>query len=187
MPVTTLDPATALVLIDLQQGIAGYPTITPLADVAGRAAELARAFREHGLPVVLVNVAGGAPGRIEQARRTGDLPPEALQLLPELGQSPGDVLITKRSWGAFTGTGLEEQLRSREVTQVVLAGVSTSVGVDSTARQAFELGFNVTLAVDAMTDTSVDAHAHSVERIFPRLGETGTAADIAALLERAAA
>ena len=187
MPVTTLDPATALVVIDLQKGIAAYPTVTPLADVVGRAADLARAFREQGLIVVLVNVAGGAPGRTEQARRTGELPPEALQLLPELGEAPGDVLITKRSWGAFTGTRLEEELRRRSVTQIVLAGVSTSAGVDTTAREAFGLGFNVTLAVDAMTDMTAEAHASCVERIFPRLGETGTIAEIIALLDRAGA
>ncbi|WP_428393415.1 isochorismatase family protein [Lichenicoccus sp.] len=187
MSIATLDPTTALVIIDLQKGIAAYPTIQPLAEVVGHAADLARAFREQGLPVVLVNVAGGAPGRTEQARRTGELPPEALDLLPELCQDPQDIVITKRSWGAFTSTGLEQELRRRGVTQIVLAGVSTSIGVDTTARQAFDLGFNVTLAVDAMTDTSAEAHTNSVDRIFPRLGETGTVAEIVALLDRAGA
>ena len=82
--------------------------------------------------------------------------------------------MTKRTWGAFTNTGLREYLEKLGVTQAVIAGISTSAGVESTARFAHELGFNVSLAVDAMTDTSLDAHTNSVTRIFPRLGETGT-------------
>jgi nicotinamidase-related amidase len=83
----------------------------------------------------------------------------------------------------FTNTGLEVHLKHLGVTQVVIAGISTSKGVESTARHAHELGFNVTLAVDAMTDTSLEAHFNSVTRIFPRLGETGTAQEIIEMLE----
>jgi len=71
------------------------------------------------------------------------------------------------------------------VTQVVIAGIATSIGVESTARYAYELGFNVTLAVDAMTDMNLDAHINSVTRIFPRLGETGTTQEIIDLLDKA--
>jgi nicotinamidase-related amidase len=81
-----------------------------------------------------------------------------------------------------TAPDLEAYLKSTGVTQVVVCGVATSVGVESTARQAHELGFNVTLAVDAMTDISAEAHANSLERIFPQLGETGTAKEIVDLL-----
>ena len=90
--------------------------------------------------------------------------------------------MTKRTWGAFTGTALETTLRKLGVTQVVVVGVSTSAGVESTARHAHELGFNVTLATDAMTDMQLDNHTHSINRIFPRLGETGTTREILALL-----
>ena len=65
----------------------------------------------------------------------------------------------------------------------MLAGVATSIGVESTARQAHELGFNVTLVTDAMTDINSDAHVNSITRIFPKLGETGTTQEIMALLE----
>ena len=92
--------------------------------------------------------------------------------------------MTKQTWGAFTGTDLEAHLRGLGVTQVVLAGVATSIGVESTARQAYELGFNVTLATDAMTDRDAEAHANSVTRIFPKLGETGTAQEVVDLLDR---
>ena len=91
--------------------------------------------------------------------------------------------MTKRTWGAFHGTTLDEQLRARGVTQVVVTGVSTSAGVESTARSAHEHGYHVVLATDAMTDTSGDAHANSVERIFPRLGETGTTDEILEVLD----
>jgi nicotinamidase-related amidase len=147
------------------------------------AAALADAFRRHGLPVVLVNATGVAPGRTEQARPRGEFPAGWSDLIPELNQQPEDHTVTKRTWGAFTSTDLDEHLKKLGVTQVVVAGVATSIGVESTARQAHELGFNVTLAVDAITDMNPDAHSNSITRIFPRLGETGTTWEIVALLD----
>ena len=182
MALTTLDAKTALVVIDLQKGIVALPTAHPIAAVVKYARALADAFRDHGLPVVLVNVAGGAPGRTEQARRLGELPDDWADLVAELDRQPQDHTVTKRTWGAFTGTDLAEHLKKLGVTQVVIAGVATSIGVESTARQAYEHGFNVALAVDAMTDMSPEAHLNSVTRIFPRLGETGTTRKIIDLL-----
>jgi nicotinamidase-related amidase len=184
MPVTTLDPTTALVVIDLQKGIVGSPTVHPTNGVVKRARELADAFRRHALPVVLVNVDGGASGRAEQTRSTRDFPAGWTDLVPELNQQPTDHTVTKRTWGAFTNTGLEKHLRDLGVTQVVIAGVSTSIGVESTARHAHENGFHVTLAVDAMTDMNADAHQNSITRIFPRLGETGSTEEIVELLNK---
>lgn len=181
MTVTTLDPRSALVVIDLQRGIVSLPTAHPTAQVVENAAALATAFRRRGLPVVLVNVDGGAPGRAEQARKTTG-PPDWTDLVPELNAQPSDHRVTKRTWGAFTDTDLQAFLESRRVTQVVLAGISTSAGVESTARNAHELGFNVTLVVDAMTDTNAEAHVNSTTRIFPRLGETGTTQAVLRLL-----
>ena len=182
MALTTLDPKTALIVIDIQKGIVQLPCAHPMAGVIGRVAEITQAFRRHHAPVVLVNVAGGAPGRSEQPKRMGDLPADWAELIPELDAQEGDHRVTKRTWGAFTHTGLHEHLQKLGVTQVVIVGVATSIGVESTARQAYELGYNVTLATDAMTDMNADAHANSVARIFPRLGETGSAAEVAALL-----
>jgi nicotinamidase-related amidase len=183
MTATTLDPRTALVIIDLQKGLAGYPTVHPFETIVANAATLAAQFRSRGLPVVLVNAAGGAPGRTEQPPRlAGARAADWLELLPELGRQEKDMLVTKTTWGAFASSDLAARLKSAGVTQVVLAGVATSIGVESTAREAFGLGFNVTLAVDAMTDLDADAHANSIARIFPRLGETGTTSEIVALL-----
>ena len=161
------------------------PTVHPGAEVVKRAAALAEAFRRHGLPVVLVNVDSLAPGRTDSRRRTSQpSPPTGRDSCPELDRRPQDHTVTKRTWGAFTGTGLNEHLKSLGVTQVVIVGIATSAGVESTARQAHELGYNVALAVDAMTNRSAEAHANSITRIFPRLGETGATQEIIELLDR---
>lgn len=183
MTVTTLDPQTTLVVIDLQNGIVSYPTAHPIGEVVAHASALAEAFRRRGLPVVLVNVTGGAPGRAEQSRSMGELPAGWADFVPELDRQPQDHTVTKRTWGAFTNTDLDDHLKKQGATQIVLAGVATSIGVESTARFAHELGFNVTLAIDAMTDMNAEAHDNSITRIFPRLGETGTTREILDLLD----
>ena len=182
MPLTTLDPKSALVVIDLQKGLLAYPTLRPLAEIAARARELADAFRRHGRTGVLVNAAGRAPGRTDQPRAAPAFPPGWTDLLPELGEHAADLRLTKHAPGAFGDSALAGELRSRGVTQVVVVGVSTSNGVEATARQAFDLGFNVTLPVDAITDVDAASHDHAVARIYPRIAETGTTADVLALL-----
>lgn len=182
MALTTLDPNTALIVVDLQRGIVGSSFVHPIAGVVSRSRALLDAFRERGLPVVLVNVDGAAPGRTERQRRGEPYPAGWTELIPELDQQPGDIVVTKRTWGAFTRTDLESRLKARGVTQVVVTGVATGTGVESTARQAYEYGFNVTLALDAMTDARPEAHDYSIRNVFPRLGETGTAQDIIDLL-----
>ncbi len=192
MPISVLDAVPALVLVDLQKGIVAVPgSPLPTATVLANAAALAAAFREHGLPVVLVNVTGGAPGRTEAhsaavaaaaGATAAPRPADWAELADELTAHPGDVRITKRTWGAFHGTVLHDELAGRGVTQVVLGGVTTSIGVETTARSAYEHGYHVVLATDAMTDRDETMHTHAVERVFPRLGETGTTADVLALL-----
>jgi nicotinamidase-related amidase len=182
MALTTLDPNTALIIVDLQQGIINLPAIHPIAGIIERARALAGAFRTRGLPVVLVNVTGGAPGRTEHPRPTGLRPEGWTDLIAELDQQPGDIVVTKQSWGAFANTGLEARLKALGVTQVVVLGVATATGVEATARQAYEQGFNVTLAIDAMTDMRPEAHDYSIKNVFPRLGETGTCQDVIGLL-----
>jgi nicotinamidase-related amidase len=183
MPVTTLDPATALIVVDLQEGLVGSPFISSINKVVARSRALLDAFRQRGLPVVLVNVNGGAPGRTEQPRRQREFAPGWTDFIPELGQQAADIVVTKRTWGAFASTDLEQRLKALGVTQVVITGVATGTGVEATARQAYEQGFNVSLAVDAMTDLRPQAHDYSINNVFPRLGETGTAEDIIHLLE----
>ncbi|MFE7109783.1 isochorismatase family protein [Streptomyces sp. NPDC057575] len=183
MTATTLDPRTALVVVDLQKGIVSLDTAHPAAEVVAHSAALAGAFRAKGLPVVLVHVVDGAPGRNEAARASGGRPPaDWADIVPELGPHEGDIVVTKRTWGAFHGTDLDLRLRRAGVTQVVVTGIATSIGVESTARAAHEHGYNVTIATDAVTDMDADAHRNSVGRIFPRLGETDTTEAIIELL-----
>ena len=184
MPLTVLDPETALIVIDLQEGIRNASLIHPIKDVIDRSCELLDAFRNQNLPVVLVNVAGVAPGRTEQPPRFRELPAGFADLLPELDRQPEDILVTKYTWGAFVNTDLEAQLKARGVTQVVLTGIATGTGVESTARQAYEAGFNVTLAIDAMSDVRFEAHEYSLKHVFPRVGETGSTQDVLDLLAK---
>jgi nicotinamidase-related amidase len=184
MPLSTIDSTPALIVIDLQKGVLGLPTVHPVQEVVERTASLARAFRRHGLPVVLVNVTGGAPGRTEAGRPITDRPADWAELADELDPQPDDYRVTKERWGAFHGTSLDEYLRDRGVTQVVMTGVATSFGVESTARSAHEHGYHVVLATDAITDRDPAAHQNSIERIFPRLGETATTAEIIEMLEQ---
>lgn len=177
MPLTKLDSTPALVVIDLQKGIVNLPTVHPVEEVIGRSALLARAFRKRGWPVVLVNVTARAPGRTEAGRQMAP-PPDWAELVSELEQQPSDHPVSKQRWGAFIGTGLDEYLRQRKATQIFLTGVATSAGVESTARSAYDLGYNVVLVIDAMTDRNIDAHRRAVENIFPRLGETETTENV---------
>jgi nicotinamidase-related amidase len=181
---TTIDPKTALIVIDLQRGVVQLPAAAhPMETVIANSASLADAFRGYGLPVVLVNVTGAPSGRTERSAAGGAVRPDGWDILiDELNQRPSDHLVTKKTRGAFTGTDLEKYLRDNGVTGVVIAGVATGSGVESTARHAHELGFNVTLATDAMTDMSAEVHENSVLRIFPGIGETGTTAEILDLL-----
>jgi len=182
MTATALDPKTALIVVDLQKGIVALPLVPPIAPVVANARALLDAFRAHRLPVVLVNVTGGAPGRTEQAPVRGPFPEGFADFIPELDQKPGDIVVTKKTWGAFASTDLERRLKAIGVTQVVIVGVATATGVESTARQAYELGFNVTLAIDAMTDRRPEAHDYSIANVFPRVGETATTKAVIDLL-----
>jgi nicotinamidase-related amidase len=184
MPFSTLDPKTALIVVDLQKGITGLELAHPTEDVVARSVALIKAFRRHDLPIVLVNVAGSPPGRTD--RGAGDMrgfPDGWTDLVPELDRQPQDIVVTKYARGAFSNTGLAERLRDLGVTQVVIVGISTSSGVESTARQAHEHGFHVTLPVDAMTDAALDSHEHSLGKIFPRIAETGSTDELLRLLE----
>ncbi|MFI1096089.1 isochorismatase family protein [Streptomyces sp. NPDC020917] len=190
MALTTLDPTSALVVIDLQKGIVPARTGRAVTAAVGQAARLAGGYRRHGLPVVLVNVTGRAPGRTDAGRRDAGrsgngaaLPDGWADLIDELDAQPTDHRITKRRRSAFHDTGLDTLLRDLGVTQVVLAGIATGSGVESTARAASDHGYHVVLATDAMTDPDADAHRHSVERVFPKLGETATTAEVLDMME----
>lgn len=188
MPVSVLDPRTALVLIDLQRGITALPTVHPSDAVVRAAGRLVAAWHERALPVVAVHVEYSPDfGDVLSARTDARAPstrpaPDFAELHPELGLDLSDLSVTKRGWNAFYGTELDLQLRRRKVTGIVLAGISTSIGVESTARAAAERGYEVAVAVDAVTDTNALAHRVSVEVVLPRLGCLDTADYVIAAL-----
>lgn len=178
-----LDAKPALVVIDLQAAVVKLPSAHPMEQVVGNAAALADAFRDKGLPVVLVNVDGRAPGRTERSKAAGQSAPtafssEATAIIPELHQQPTDITVTKRTLGAFLSTNLHEQLQAIGVDQILLVGVATTSGVESTARSAYELGYTVGFVIDGMTDMSREAHDASVAYQFPKLGEIGTTGEV---------
>jgi nicotinamidase-related amidase len=177
MPLSQLDANAALIVIDMQKGIVALPTAHPITGVIDNVASLCKRFRERKLPVILVNVTGRAPGRVEASFNFSP-PPDWADLIPELDQQASDHTVTKMNVGAFYGTALERILRRHGVTQVVLAGVATGSGVEATARQAYDQGYNVVLVTDAMTDLDPEAHRHAVEKVFPRIGERALTEEI---------
>jgi len=171
----TVDPkTTALVLIDLQEGILGYP-LAPISgeELVKQGKALAEQFRAAGAPVVLVNV-GWAEDSGDVLHAPVDYPthpeggfPAGFSTLAAGLAAAGDILITKRQWGAFTGTELDLQLRRRGVRTIVLGGVSTNIGVESTARQAWELNYELIIARQATTSIDQEMHDFAMGRIFP--------------------
>jgi nicotinamidase-related amidase len=175
---------TALVVIDLQKGITTMPTEPYDAKtVISNAVKLANAFRENKMPVFLVHVSFSKEtalrpiaDRVMPSR--GEVPVDWADIVPELGPAPSDVIITKRQWGAFYGTDLDLRLRRRDIDTIVLAGVATTYGVESTARFAYEYGYQQVFAEDAMSDRSTEAHKSSIEFVLKRIGRVRKTADI---------
>jgi nicotinamidase-related amidase len=185
--VTALDKNTALVLIDLQNGIVQFPVVHPVAGILENAATLVAAFRKANLPIVLVNV-NPTDSPINKTRKDANMPPMVFpaawcEIVPEIETTAEDIRITKNTWNAFTNPALHAALQQKNITGIVLAGISTSIGVEGTARAASEHGYNITFASDAITDMVESAHTHSVHTIFPRLGEVDTTENIITKLD----
>jgi len=189
--ITTIDKQTALILIDLQKGLVKTDMGYPMKDVLQKASMLIDVFRSANLPIVIVNInpLGAAwtkarverpsQGRVMQILEKVTMPLVGFtDIVPEIIVHPEDILIEKRSWNAFFQTPLEMELRKLGITEIVLAGISTSRAVESTARTANELGYNLIFATDAMIDKVKDAHENSIKNIFPRIGELGTVMEI---------
>ena len=186
---TALDPQTALVLIDLQKGIVTGEKAHPTEIIIHQATRLKEAFRRAKLLVIVVHVEPiGAPASVVRSEK-GNFPKDAngqkqalekmqsngfFDIVDPIKPDSDDIQITKETWNAFYNTPLHDELQKRRITGIVLAGISTSVGVEGTARSANERGYNITFATDAMTDTIAAAHDNSITYIFPRIGELAT-------------
>ncbi|MGH7655222.1 MAG: hydrolase [Gemmatimonadaceae bacterium] len=186
MPSLKLDPkSTALVLIDLQKGITSHTTAPYTGpEVIANGVRLAERFRAAGATIVLVRVNFAADGSDRLQTPTDSQFPSAppapdwADIVPELGPKAGDIVVTKRQWGAFYGTDLELHLRRRGIQTIVIGGISTNFGVESTARDAWERAYAMVFAEDAMAAMSADAHAFAVTNIFPRMGRVRSTGEI---------
>ena len=176
---------TSLIVIDLQKGIAGTAT-APLdgPTVIANAAKLADAFRRNGMPVFLVHVVASDADRLKPIadqqpwRKMVQPPKDFADIVPEMGPKEGDIVIGKKQWGAFYGTELDLQLRRRKMETIVLCGISTNFGVESTARFAYEFGYQQIFASDAMAANSAEEHDATVSHVFTRIGRVRTTAQI---------
>jgi nicotinamidase-related amidase len=188
-----LDPrSTALVLLDLQKGILGIAAGGPhsAAEVVASGGALAKRFRALKATVVLVRIAWSADGGDvprqpvdRQPPLPAKLPADWLEFPAALAVADSDILIFKRQWGAFYGTDLDLQLRRRGIKTIVLGGISTNIGVESTARAAWEHNYALVLAEDVMSGQSAENHRFAIEQIFPRLGRVRKTAEILAALD----
>lgn len=182
----SIDPTiTALVLIDLQQSnVARELAPHSAQQVVAHSAQLAEAMRQRGGTVVYVRVLIkellplSADVALSRPASAPPLPENATDLVPEAGCQESDIVIAKRQWGAFQGTDLEQQLRRRGITTLVLAGIATNFGIESTARAATDLGYAVVFAEDAMSSLRADLHEFSIKNIFPFMGKVRSTADL---------
>lgn len=180
-----LDQNSALIVIDLQKGASAATLLpTSIGDVVERSARLAAAFRAKNMPVVLVSVGGKPPGRSQRKSAAAhDRPSDWTDTLPGLNQQPSDHLVLKHALSAFCDTDLGDYLKTAGVTQLVFTGWATSLGVESSVRQAFDTGFNVLVVEDAVSDVDEGAHLNSLIKIFPRISEIANTDVVLAILE----
>jgi nicotinamidase-related amidase len=175
---------TALVVIDLQKGIASFPSAPhDTKTVVSNAAKIADLFRENKMPVFLVRVAMTDAERLkpiadEQSPMRGPSLKEWSDIMPELGPKEADIVITKKQWGAFFGTELDLQLRRRGIDTIVLCGIATNIGVESTARFAYEYGYNQVFVEDACAGNSSELHNMAMNSIFKRIGRVRTTEEV---------
>lgn len=181
---------TALVIIDLQKGILSRQTAPhSAADVLARCVKLAKAFRSAGAPVILVHVSYGMNGGDRLIQPT-DSPPLGNpdtgwdEIAPEL-RDRDEIIVTKRQWGAFYGTSLDLHLRRRGISTIVIGGIATNFGVESTARDGYERGYSFVFVENAMSGLSEGAHSFAISTIFPRLGRIRSVEEVLGALEEA--
>ncbi|MDU5142230.1 MAG: isochorismatase family protein [Paenibacillus dendritiformis] len=179
---------TAFVAIDLQQGIVGMPGVPhSTSTVVRHAARLADALRRAGAFIVFVHVDFVDGKDALQPVAEKQLPAKPVdnwaELVPDLHVQPGDHLVVKRGFGAFFGTDLDLQLRRRGIDTILLCGISTHIGVDTTAREAYQLNYNQIFVTDAMTAPFKEAHEFPCEHVFPLMGRLHTTAEVLAALE----
>lgn len=189
-----IDPGTtALVIVDLQNGIVAMDTKPhPSGVIVANSIRIAQALRQAGGTVILVRATISADGGdmlappcdLSRPPMPASIPADYFDLVPAMAPEAGDLVVTKRQWGAFYGTDLELQLRRRGLKSLILTGIATNFGVESTARFAFELGFEQIFVSDAMSAASEAAHVASLA-VFARMGHVRPADVVVRSIETA--
>ena len=180
--------STALVLIDLEHGIVNRDLAPHTGrDVVSRCATLAGAVRQAGGTVIYVHVDLNQILYLPADRqRAGSgqapSPPEASEIVPEAGRVAADLVVTKRQWGAFYGTPLDQLLRRRRIDTIIMAGIATNLGVESTARAALDRAYQLVFAEDAMSSMSTEMHTFAATKVFPLMGRVRSTEEIVAAL-----
>ena len=179
--------STALVIIDLQNGIVAMPAIPYSSEqVINQTNSLIKAFHKNNGQVFFVRVAFSADRKnalnleVDESpfNAAANRPADWSDIIPELEKKENDIVVTKRQWGAFYGTELDMELRRRGIKTIVLCGIATNYGVESTARDAYERGYNIIFAEDAMSSRKIDDHNFAITRIFPRIGRVRITGEI---------
>jgi len=179
-----LTPKAALLVVDLQAGTAAGSFADPIDGVVANAAHLADTFRARDLPVALARATRLPVGRTAHGGGARQLPPQWSDPLDALPDASGDLVVTKSGWSAFAGTTLDEQLHSRGVSTVVVVGVATTFGIESTVRSAYDLGYDVVVVTDAVTDMSRELHDDALSRRLPIMARLAAVDEIVEALGR---
>lgn len=176
--------STALIVIDLQKGVvSGNYAPYSGEQVTEKAKALVDVFREKGSFVGLVRVSS-RDGKDMLSPKVDAAQPQRVraedwdEIIPEIGVTDTDHVISKKQWGAFYGTDLDLQLRRRRLDTIVLCGIASGIGVDTTAREAFQHGYQLIFASDAISGLTRNEHDYVMSAIFPRIGRIRTTEEI---------
>jgi nicotinamidase-related amidase len=184
------DPShTALIVIDLQEAILrGERAPYPAADILARSVAIGRQLKAGGGTLVMVHVAWAEDfadtpkGQVDSSfpRPASAKGSDGSAIAPDLVALGPQLVLTKKSWGAFAGPELDTQLRRRGIDTVIVTGIATNFGVESTVREAWPLNYSVIVAEDACGSMSAELHAFAVRNIFTRLARVRSTAELLA-------
>ena len=178
---------TALITIDIQKLILAMPLAPQTADeLVAQAVRLARAVKAGEGTLIRVvtdfsrDLADLPQAEVDSPFRLppSGLPTDATEIPPGLAEIAPDLVITKHQWSAFYGTELDLQLRRRKIEKIILAGVATNFGVESTARDAWQHHYHVMVASDAVTSFSSELHEFSIKNVLPRVSRVRSLPEI---------
>ena len=185
MTLPAIDPRrTALLVMDYQGGI--LSRLGTAESLLASAADAIAVVRGHGGQIGYVRVAfedadyDAVPPHSRFASVGQDMHSDspATAVHDSVAPEPGDITVRKTRVGAFSTTDLDQQLRERGITTLILAGISTSGVVLSTVRDAADRDYQVLVLADACADPAPGVHEFLTEKIFPRQARVITSAEL---------